>query len=151
MDLTLEIGFIFALLIAVLALFIWGRWRYDVVALLALLAVAILGLVSPEDAFSGFGHPAVITVAAVLEISRGLINSGAIGALSRWVSRIGKETTVQILTLTLIVCVLSAFINNVGALAIMMPVAIRMARKCDKSPAIFLMPLRRHIQSGLHW
>jgi di/tricarboxylate transporter len=141
MDLTLEIGFIFALLIAVLALFIWGRWRYDVVALLALLAVAILGLVSPEDAFSGFGHPAVITVAAVLVISRGLINSGAIGALSRWVSRIGKETTVQILTLTLIVCVLSAFINNVGALAIMMPVAIRMARKCDKSPAIFLMPL----------
>ena len=65
---------VFAVLLATLGLFVWNRWRYDVVAMLALLAVALTGLVSAEQVFSGFGHPAVITVAAVLVLSRGLMN-----------------------------------------------------------------------------
>jgi len=71
--------YIFVVLAATLTLFIWGRWRYDVVALLALLAVVIGGLIPAEQAFSRFGYPAVISVAAVLVISRAIQNSGLIG------------------------------------------------------------------------
>ena len=74
---------IFALLFIVLLLFVWGRWRYDVVAVCALLAAVITGLVPPEEAFNGFGHPAVITVAAVLMVSQGLMNVGLVDRLAR--------------------------------------------------------------------
>ncbi|MDW7729275.1 MAG: SLC13 family permease [Bacillota bacterium] len=132
---------IFSILAAILVLFVWGKWRYDLVALFALLIVTILGLVPAEEAFSGFGHPAVITVAAVLIVSRALFNSGMVDYIVRLMGRVGDNYTVQLAVLLLAVTIFSGFMNNIGALALFLPVAIRMARKSERSPSLFLMPL----------
>ncbi len=133
--------YIFAVLAATLTLFMWGRWRYDVVALLALLAVVIGGLVPPSQAFDGFGHPAVITVAAVLVISRAIQNSGLIGWLARGLETFNRGPSLQTGAVVSLVGVLSAFMNNVGALALLLPVVIHTARRSGRSPAELLMPL----------
>ncbi|MBK9120950.1 MAG: SLC13 family permease [Phycisphaerales bacterium] len=132
---------VFAVLTLTLALFLWGRWRYDLVALLALLILALLGIVPPREAFTGFTQPAVVTVAAVLVLSRALTNAGVVDLFSRWAQRIHGGITVQLLALTGLVTLLSGFINNVGALSLLMPVAIRMARSRGVSASLFLMPL----------
>lgn len=132
---------VFAVLFLVLVLFIMGRWRYDVVALLALLAVAVTGIVPGGQAFVGFGHPAVVTVAAVLVVSRGLQNSGVVDTIAGWMLRVGDRPFFQVTALTGLVGILSAFMNNVGALALLMPVAVQMARKNTRSPSFLLMPL----------
>jgi di/tricarboxylate transporter len=129
------------LLLLALGLFAWGRFRHDVVALLVLMIAVVGGLVPPADAFVGFGHPAVITVAAVLVLSRALETTGVIGALARRVSGDQPSAGGQVaLFCTMGVC-LSAFINNVGALAMLMPLAIATARRHDRSPSAILMPL----------
>ena len=132
---------VFFVLASALVLFIWGKWRYDVVALMAMMAVVLPGIVSPDDAFRGFGHPAVITVAAVLVISRGLSNAGVVDLVAGWLSYVPKYTVLQVFALTLVVAVCSAFMNNVGALALLLPVAIRMARENNKPASLLLMPL----------
>lgn len=132
---------IFAILLAALVLFIWGRFRYDVVAMLALLAVALTGLLPPEAIFSGFAHPAVITVAAVLVLSRALTNAGIADVMGRWVLGAGNRPEVHLALLVTLIIVASAFMNNVGALAVLMPVAIRVARRSGYSPSRLLMPL----------
>ncbi|MCP1662339.1 MULTISPECIES: SLC13 family permease [Methanocalculus] len=136
-----DMAIVFGTLALALFLFATGKIRYDIVALIALLIVTFSGIIDPMDAFLGFGHPAVITVAAVLIISKALQNSGLIDIISRWVSRVGDGDIRQIFSLSGIVALLSAFMNNVGALALMMPVAIRTARKSGKSPSYLLMPI----------
>jgi di/tricarboxylate transporter len=131
----------FAILAGALGLFAWGKFRHDIVAVIALLAVAAAGLISPQQALSGFGHPAVITVAAVLVISRGLRNSGVVDELSRLIAPYTENLFAQVTLLTGLVAVASAFMNNVGALAVLMPVAIASARQRARSPAVLLMPL----------
>ncbi|MEH6355510.1 MAG: SLC13 family permease [Marinobacter sp.] len=138
---NLDQGIVFAALGITLALFIWNRLRFDVVSMLALLAMAFTGLVPADELFSGFGHPAVITVAAVLVISQGLVNGGVVDAIARLLGRIGHRPTLQVLTLTSVVALCSGFINNVGALALLMPVAIWMSRDAGHSPSMLLMPL----------
>lgn len=138
---TAEQLLIFGVLIATLGLFVWGRWRYDLVAMAALLILGICGLIPGGEAFAGFGHPAVITVAAVLVISRGLINAGVVEVIARVLGRIGDRPVVQVATLTGLVALCSGFMNNVGALALLMPVAICMARQSGKPPSQLLMPL----------
>jgi len=132
---------VFATLIATLVFFIWGRWRYDIVAISALLIVTVTGIIPANDAFSGFGHPAVITVAAILLLSRGLLNSGMIDVLTGLLAKISARPSLQILVMTSLVAFFSAFMNNVGAMAIMLPVAIQIARKNETSPSFLLMPL----------
>ncbi len=132
---------IFSTLGVSLVLFIWGKVRYDIVALLALLFLVIMGIVPSDEAFSGFGHPAVITVAAVLIVSQALQNSGLIDAISKFFDIIGNKLVVQIAMLSLIVAVASAFMNNIGALAILMPVGIHLARRNGHSPSSLLMPM----------
>lgn len=132
---------VFTTLFLTLILFTWGRVRHDFVALIALLFLVSAGIITPERAFSGFSHPAVITVAAVLVIGRALEFSGLIDLLGKWVMGISRKKTVQIISLSVLVAVASAFMNNVGALAVMMPVAIQMARKSGYSPSLILMPL----------
>jgi di/tricarboxylate transporter len=139
--LTLDQGIVFAILGATLALFIWNRWRYDIVSLMALLVATIAGVVPSGNAFVGFGHPAVITVAAVLVLSRGLLNAGVVDLIARRLVRVGDRPIIQVLALTTIVTVCSGFMNNVGALALLMPVAIWMSRKSGVSPSLLLMPL----------
>lgn len=129
------------LLAAALLGFSTSWLRYDVVALLTLLAATLAGVVPADQAFVGFGHPAVITVAAVLVISRGFHQSGVVDALSNLVMRAGKRPTLQVLALTLSVAVMSSFMNNVGALALMLPVGLKMARTHDIAASKLLMPL----------
>lgn len=124
-----------------LAAFIWDRVRYDVVALTALAVSVLVGLVKPDDAFAGFGNPAVVTVAAVLVLSQAVARSGLVGLLGEHISRIVDTPSRQTALLCLLGAVLSAFMNNVGALAIMMPIAITGARRFGSSPALVLMPL----------
>jgi len=137
----LDMAIVFGTLILALVLFATGKVRYDIVAVIALLIVTIAGIIDPVDAFLGFGHPAVVTVAAVLIVSRGLQNSGLIDILTRWVARVGEGKVRQVCSLTGIVAILSAFMNNIGALALMMPVAIRTARKSGRAPSYLLMPI----------
>lgn len=132
---------IFAILVATLGLFIWDKLRYDVVAVLALLAVALTGLIPADEVFSGLGHPAVITVAAVLILGQALVNAGVVDAIARQLTRVGNHPTMQMAALTVTVAVCSGFMNNVGALALLMPVAIWMSRQGGHSPSMFLMPL----------
>jgi di/tricarboxylate transporter len=133
--------YVFVTLLLVLILFIWGRFRYDLVALFGLMVLVVVGAVPSEKAFSGFAHPAVITVAVVLIIGKALENSGVIDMLGKWISRIGNNLTLQLLALTLLVAVTSAFMNNVGALAILLPVTLNLARKSGNPPSHLLMPL----------
>lgn len=137
----MEQNLVFGTLLLVLALFAWGKFRHDVVALIGLFILIIAGAIPPHKAFQGFGHPAVITVAAVLVIGKGLESSGLIDLLGKWVMKLGKNLLVQIIVLSLLVAVASAFMNNVGALAIMMPVAISLARKSGNPPSHILMPI----------
>lgn len=132
---------IFAVLAATLGLFIWDKLRYDIVAVLALLTVALTGLIPAEDVFSGLGHPAVVTVAAVLILGQALVNAGVVDAIARQLTRVGNHPTMQMAALTVTVAVCSGFMNNVGALALLMPVAIWMSRQSGHSPSMFLMPL----------
>ena len=130
-----------AILMATIILFVWGRWRHDVVAAAALLACVIFGLVPGTEAFEGFGHPAVITVAAVLILSRALQISGAVDILT---DRVLPKTDRAFVANAMLVCLaafLSAFMNNVGALALLMPVAIQLAQKHGLAPGQMLMPL----------
>jgi di/tricarboxylate transporter len=132
---------VFGTLLSTLLLFVSGRLRYDVVALLALMAVTLTGVIPHEEAFVGFGHPAVVTVAAILVVSRGLLNGGAVDVLAGWISRVGDRPVTQVMVLTSVVAISSGFMNNVGALALLMPVAIRIARKSGVSASKLLMPL----------
>ncbi len=132
---------VFIVLGLTLAAFVWGRFRYDLVALSALLVSVMLGLVPADQAFMGFGHPAVITVAAVLVLSRGFERSGVVDVIADQVLKVGDRLFLQLVALTATVVVLSAFMNNVGALALLLPVAMRLAREHDTSPSLLLMPL----------
>jgi di/tricarboxylate transporter len=126
---------------ATVGAFLWGRWRHDMVALGSLLACVLLGLVPATEAFAGFGHPAVITVATVLVLSRGLQNSGAIDAFTRLALPKSAGPFAMMAALTTLVAVLSAFMNNVGALALLMPIAIQAAARHEIPRGKLLMPL----------
>ena len=132
---------ILAILIATVGLFLWGRWRHDIVALAALLACVAAGLVPSGDAFAGFGHPAVITVACVLVLGQALQTSGAVDALTRRVLPKQAGPMLAIVSLGGLGALLSSFMNNVGALALLMPAALQIAKKLDLPPGKLLMPL----------
>lgn len=139
--LAIEQWIIFSTLVLTLVLFITGRWRYDVVALIALLIVSITGLIPVERVFSGFSNPAVITVAAVLVLSKGLQYSGVVDLIGQRVFQIKGGIVVQLAILTGFVALLSAFMNNVGALALMLPLVLELAHKKKIQPSYLLMPL----------
>jgi di/tricarboxylate transporter len=132
---------IFAVLFATMTMFLWGRWRHDQVALGALLVCVFTGQVPGNEAFAGFGHPAVITVACVLVLGYGLFSSGAVDLLARRFIPGTAGKSMSIITLITLAAVLSAFMNNVGALALLMPLSIQMAAKLDIPPGKILMPL----------
>ena len=138
---TQDQAVILAILAGTVAMFVWGRWRHDMVALASLLACVLAGLVPNAAAFAGFGHPAVITVACVLILSGGLQQSGAVDALTRVALPQSAGALTTIAALTGLAAVLSAFMNNVGALALLMPVAIQVAAKQNLPPGKVLMPL----------
>jgi len=128
-------------LAATMAQFIWNRWRYDVIAVTGLLAAVALGVVPVDRAFSGLGHPAVITVAAVLVVSQALQRSGIVDRLAILIAQRTREPKAQTALTCAVTALLSAFMNNVGALALMLPVALRNAGQIGVAPSIVLMPL----------
>ncbi len=138
---TFEQISLFVLFGIVLGLLVWGRVRYDLVAFGALVVAVLLGVVAVEDAFAGFGHPATVIVALVFIISRGLLNSGAIEWLSRKVIDQGRSISTHIAVMGGLGAALSAFMNNVAALTLLMPVELAASAKSKRPPAATLMPL----------
>ncbi|HTH16404.1 MAG TPA: SLC13 family permease [Magnetospirillum sp.] len=130
----------FGLLAATIALFVWDRLRYDVVAMLALCAGMVMGLVPFDHAFRGFSDPVVVVVAAALVVSAAIERSGVVERLVRPLAAV-RSPTVLVGTLVAMVAVLSAFMKNVGALAIFIPVTLRLARQVGLTPSQVLMPL----------
>ncbi|HSE77781.1 MAG TPA: SLC13 family permease [Alphaproteobacteria bacterium] len=138
---TVDQALAISLVIGALGLFAWGRWRYDLVALIALAAGLAMGVVPADQAFAGFGHPAVITVVAVLIVSRALTLSGAVDGLAKATLPTAGPVWLQVGALSIAVAMMSAFMNNVGALALIMPAAIAAAKKSERSPSLILMPI----------
>ncbi len=132
---------IFAILAATMALFLWGKFRHDVVALAALMACVIAGLVPGADAFAGFGHPAVITVACVLVLSQGLQNTGAVDWLARSILPRDAGRLASMVALMGLGAALSGFMNNVGAMALLMPIAVQLSDRLNLTHGQVLMPL----------
>ena len=132
---------VFGVLILALALFVTAKWRYDVVALLSLLILTVVGIVPPWEAFQGFGHPAVVTVAAVLVVSRALHDSGVVDVIAGWYLRIPHHLTLRIASLSGLTAFLSAFMNNIGAVSLLMPVVVRVSNRSNHPASLFLMPL----------
>jgi len=132
---------LFVLFAAVFVFLVWGRFRYDLVAFSALIVAVVIGVVPKENAFDGFGHPATIIVAVVLVVSRGLVNSGAVGWLLKTFVDTSRGLSQHIAIMAGIGGVLSAFMNNVAALALLMPVELSASERNGRSPAISLMPL----------
>lgn len=125
----------------VVGLFLWGKWRHDLVAVSALVACVWSGLVTPEAAFSGFGHPAVITVACMLIMSKALQVSGAVEVLARYAIPAKAGQVVSLAALMGVGALLSGFMNNVGAMALLMPIALKLATRLSIPPGRMLMPL----------
>ena len=131
----------FSVIGLMMAVFIWDRFRYDVVACCALVLAVATGIVPPEKAFSGFSDDIVIIVGSALIVSAGVARSGIVdAAIKRFFPNLNTFPT-QLALLTIAVALLSAFIKNIGALAIMMPVAFQFARKSGASPSKYLMPM----------
>ncbi len=125
----------------VVGLFLWGRWRHDLVAVTALVACVLSGLVPTAEAFSGFGHPAVITVACMLIMSKALQLSGAVEVMARYVIPAKGGVMLSLAALMGMGALLSGFMNNVGAMALLMPVALKLASRLGIPPGRMLMPL----------
>ena len=153
---TLAQGLAFSIIGLMMALFAWGRWRYDLVAAIALLTAVIAGIVPPDQAFKGFSDDIVIIVGSALVVSAAVARSGVIERVAR---RLGPYLTTinrQIVALVGSVTALSAFVKNVGALAMLMPVAFQLARRSGTSPSslldahVFRRASRRHCHVGGH-
>jgi di/tricarboxylate transporter len=137
LDQILSIGVIAAMMAA----FVWGRFRYDLVAAGALLVALALGVVPYEEAFSGFSNDIVIIVGSALLVSAGVARSGIMEfTIQRYAPNV-SSVRAQLALLVIVVTVLSAFVKNIGALAIMIPIAFQFARRSGASPSVFLMPM----------
>jgi di/tricarboxylate transporter len=128
-------------LTGMMLLFVWGKFRYDVTAVIALLAAVALGLVKPEEAFSGFSDDIVVIVASALVISGAVQRSGVIERVLRVVQRYVTRLPSQLMVLCASVGFASALVKNIGALAMLMPAAFQMAKRSKSSPSAFLMPM----------
>jgi di/tricarboxylate transporter len=138
---TSQQAILFVILVLVFVMLIWGRWRYDLVAFIALLAALLTGVVPISEAFSGFGHPATVIIALVLIVSRGLSNSGVIELLARYVVDASRKLSAHVGIMSALAASLSAVMNNVAALALLMPLDLQAAKKSGRSPSLSLMAL----------
>ena len=142
MTMTLDIAVVLGILAISLVLFISEVIRMDLVALLVLGALAVSGIVSPNDAFSGFSNSAVITVWAMFILSEGLTRTGIANIIGQQVMRIaGRREITMIVVIMVTAAVLSAFMNNIGVVALMLPVVVDVARRTGIPASRLLMPL----------
>ena len=138
---TLQQSLALGIVAAMMGLFIWGRFRYDLVAALALLAAVAAGVVPAKEAFSGFADDIVIIVASALLVSAAVARSGVTEVAMRRIAPYATTTQMQVFVLVLAVTAMSAFVKNIGALAMLMPVAFQIARRNNTPPSAFLMPM----------
>ena len=138
---TPQQAILFVILVLVFVMLIWGRWRYDLVAFIALMVALLTGVVPVSEAFSGFGHPATVIIALVLVVSRGLSNSGVIELLARYVIDSSRKLAAHVGIMSGLAASLSAVMNNVAALALLMPLDLQAAKKSGRSPSLSLMAL----------
>lgn len=131
----------FAILGGMMALFVWGRLRYDLVTMLALLAALLTGIVPHDKAFSGFSDDIIVIVASALVVSAAVARSGIVETVLRPLAPWLTTTTAQVFALAATVAALSGFVKNIGALAMLMPVAFQLARKSGTPPSALLMPM----------
>lgn len=128
-------------LAAMMGLFLWGRFRYDVTAVIALLGAVAVGLVRPSEAFTGFADDIVVIVGSALVLSAAVQRSGMIESVLQSLAQRITRPPAQMLALSAAVGLSSGLIKNVGALAMLMPGAVQMARKNGSSPSLYLMPM----------
>jgi di/tricarboxylate transporter len=138
---TLPQGFAFAVIIGMMVLFVWGRLRYDVVGMLALFTSVVVGIVPPEEAFKGFSDDIVIIVGSALLVSAAVARSGLVEAVLQQLGPYLTSPRKVILLLVGSVTLMAGFVKNIGALAMLMPVAFQLARRINISPSYFLMPM----------
>jgi di/tricarboxylate transporter len=131
----------FAVIAGTMALFVWGRLRYDLVAGLALLVAVLVGVVPANKAFTGFSDEIVVIVAGALIVSAAVARSGIIEVALQPIAPHVNSPRAQIIVLAGTVALLSAFVKNIGALAMMIPIAMQMAKRAQRSPSILLMPM----------
>lgn len=140
-DMTTQQILSFAVTFVMMAAFVWGRYRYDLVAAAALLLALAVGIVPLDEAFSGFSDDIVVIVGSALLVSAGISRSGIMeAAIKRFAPKLSGVRS-QLALLVIVVTILSAFVKNIGALAIMIPIAFQFARRSNISPSIFLMPM----------
>lgn len=132
---------VFAILAGTVGLFVWDRLRYDLVALLALLVSIAVGIVSPADAFRGFSDDIVIIVGSALVVSAAVARAGIAEVVMRHAAPWLTTTTIQVAVLAFLVAIMSAFMKNIGALAIMMPIAFQIAKRSGQPVSNLLMPM----------
>ncbi len=131
----------FAVIAGMMAAFIWGKYRYDLVAACTLLVALALGVVPLDDAFSGFSNDIVIIVGSALLVSAGVARSGIMEfAIQKFAPNV-SSLRAQLAILVIVVTIMSAFVKNIGALAIMIPIAFQFARRSNVSASVFLMPM----------
>jgi di/tricarboxylate transporter len=131
----------FGLILLMMAAFVWGRFRYDLVAMVALLAAVLIGIVPADKAFSGFADDIIAIIASALVVSAAVARSGIVERMLKPIAPWLTTTTIQVAVLAGVVAALSGFVKNIGALAMMMPVAFQLARKTETSPSVYLMPM----------
>ena len=136
-----EQGILATALVVLMGLLIWGKWRYDAVTLICLASLVLLGVVPAESAFTGFGHPAVITVALVLLISKGLQEAGMVSLAGNLISRLTLGENQYLIMIMVVAAFLSSFMNNIGAMALLLPITLSICQKMEWNPSKFLMPL----------
>lgn len=130
-----------AIVVVMLGIFVWDRWRYDIVAMGALLAALAVGIVPQDKAFVGFSDQVIVVMASVLVVSKAIARSGMLDRIVRRLLKGVESPSAQVGVLSASVGLLSAFVKNVGTLGIFMPIAIQIARRSKQSPSIYLMPL----------
>ncbi len=147
--LTPEIVLTLAIALGALALFVWNRVRVDVVGIIVMATLILSGLVTPQEGISGFANEAMITVAAMFVLSAGLVRTGAIDILGKWVARLAGKSELRLLVVTLaIVIPLSAFINNTPVVVVMIPVILGLTRELGLAPSRLFMPISFGSQMG---
>jgi di/tricarboxylate transporter len=146
---SFEVVLTLAVTAGALGLFLWNRVRVDVVGIIVMVTLMVLGLVTPREGISGFANEAVITVAAMFILSAGLLRTGAIEMLSRWIERLAGGGEFRLLLVTIAVVVpLSAFINNTPVVVVIIPVVLGLTRKYGISPSRLFMPISFASQMG---
>lgn len=132
---------VFVVLGCTIGLLVWGRWRYDLVSVIALLCLAVTGILPPAQVFAGFASPAVITIAAIMIVGRALWSAGIVDATSRLITRHVKHPRFQFMALTGLLGLCSTIISDVGALSVFLPIAVQVAKKEGRALGPVLMPL----------